>query len=319
MKILLTGGAGFIGSNLAEQLLAGGHQVFCIDNLDNFYNIEIKKLNLAKALVHPNYTFQEGDIRNKKLVETCFINFQPELVIHLAARAGVRPSIQQPALYYSVNIDGTLNLLEAMKNHDVKKMLFASSSSVYGNNKKVPFTETDNVDHPISPYAATKKSGELLCYNYHHLYDLDIFCLRFFSVYGPRQRPEMAISAFTRKILAGIPIQMFGDGSSQRDYTYVDDIVEGMLLSMKKLKGFEVLNLGESSTISLADLITTLESALDKKAIIDELPQQPGDVQITYADISKAKQLIGYQPHTTIQKGINKYISWYQSTYLVEQ
>lgn len=319
MKILLTGGAGFIGSNLAEQLLAIEHQVLCIDNLDHFYDVEIKKLNIAKALTHPNYTFQKGDIRDKELVEECFINFQPELVIHLAARAGVRPSIQQPALYYSVNIDGTLNLLEAMKNHGVKKMLFASSSSVYGNNKKVPFAETDNVDHPISPYAATKKSGELLCYNYHHLYGLDIFCMRFFSVYGPRQRPEMAISAFTRKILAGTPIQMFGDGSSERDYTYVDDIVQGMLLSMEKLKGYEVLNLGESNTISLANLILTIEKALDKKAIIDELPPQPGDVQITYADISKAKKLIGYQPQTTIQEGVNKYIAWYQSTYLVEQ
>ncbi len=313
MKVLITGGAGFIGSHLADRLLKEGHQVISLDNLDNYYDINIKKQNIAEAVQSDRYTFIEGDIRNEELLQSIFSDHRIDLVVHLAARAGVRPSIKDPKLYYDVNITGTLRILEAMKEANVRKMIFASSSSVYGNNKKVPFSEEDNVDFPISPYAATKKACELMCYNYHHLYHFDIFCMRFFSVYGPRQRPEMAISAFTRNILNDHPIQMFGDGSSARDYTYIDDIVQGVLLSMEKLKGYDVFNIGESSTITLKGLIEAVEEAIGKKAIVHELPHQPGDVQITYADISKAKKLLGYEPSTNIVEGIRAYVKWWKT------
>ncbi len=310
MNILVTGGAGFIGSNLSEKLLNEKHNVFCLDNFDTFYDPLIKRKNIEQSLVKNNYALIEGDIRDKHLMNKIFAENEIELVIHLAARAGVRPSILEPELYYDVNVIGTLVLLEAMKSANVTRMIFASSSSVYGNNEKVPFSESDNVDFPISPYAATKKACELLCHTYHNLYGFDIFCLRYFSVYGPHQRPEMAIHNFARKIIDGSPITVFGDGTSKRDYTFIDDIVDGTISAMNNLKGYEIINLGESKTYSLNTVIALLEKSLGKKAIINKLPDQPGDVNLTNADISKAKSLIGYGPKTNLEEGISKFVSW---------
>jgi UDP-glucuronate 4-epimerase len=310
MKILVTGGAGFIGSSLVEKLTNENHNVFCLDNFDTFYDPLIKRQNIEQCLGKNNYTLIEGDIRDKIILNKIFAENEIELVIHLAARAGVRPSILEPELYYDVNVVGTLMLLEAMKAANVTRMIFASSSSVYGNNEKVPFSESDNVDFPISPYAATKKAGELLCHTYHHLYGFDIFCLRFFSVYGPKQRPEMAIHNFASKILDDRPISVYGDGTSKRDYTFIEDIVDGTVSAMYKLKGYEVINLGESKTYSLNTVIALLEKSLSKKAIINKLPSQPGDVHLTNADISKAKSLIGYEPKTNLEEGISKFVSW---------
>ena len=305
-NILITGMAGFIGSNLAKSLLKEGFTVSGIDNFDNFYDPQIKRKAIEKLKEFGQFKLYEGDIRDRALLDQIFAEQKIELVIHLAARAGVRPSIEQPGLYYDVNVTATLNLLEAMREADIKNMLFASSSSVYGNNKKVPFSELDPVDNPISPYAATKKAGELLCYTYHHLYDFNIFCLRFFTVYGPGQRPEMAIQQFGRKIREGLPITLFGDGSTRRDYTFVEDIVAGIMASAQNLKGYEILNLGNSDTISLIDLVHSIEDTLGKKALIEWQPMQPGDVEITYADISKAEKLIGFKPDYPIQKGLKK-------------
>ena len=317
MKIFLTGGAGFIGSHLTRSLLSQGHSVVCIDNLNDFYDPSIKVNNLKEFESNRAYHFYQNDIRDKGAVELIFNTHKIDLVIHLAAQAGVRPSIDDPELYYAVNIMGTLNILEQMKASGCKKMIFGSSSSVYGNNKQTPFSEKHPVDNPISPYAATKKSGELLCHTFHKLYNIDIFCLRFFSVYGPGQRPEMAIAKFTKAIFDGNPIPMFGDGSSERDYTYVDDIVKGILLSIKHLKGFEILNIGESSTISLKNLIQLIEQICEKKAIVNQLPMQAGDVRITYADISKANSLIGYAPKTSIEEGVRRYVNWYRRNFFV--
>lgn len=305
-NIFITGIAGFIGSNLAKALINAGFTVSGIDNFDDFYDPQIKRNAIERLKRYGQFKIYEGDIRDRELLERIFAEQKIDLVIHLAARAGVRPSIEQPTLYYDVNVTATLNLLEAMRAANVKNMLFASSSSVYGNNKKVPFSELDPVDNPISPYAATKKSGELLCYTYHHLYDFNIFCLRFFTVYGPGQRPEMAIQQFGRKIKEGSPITLFGDGTTRRDYTFVEDIVAGIMASAKNLKGYEILNLGNSDTISLIDLVHSIEETLGKKAIIEWQPMQPGDVEITYADISKAEQLIGFKPDYPIQKGLKK-------------
>ena len=305
-NIFITGMAGFIGSNLAKVLLKDGFTISGIDNFDDFYDPQIKRNAIEKFKAFGQFNLYEGDIRDRELLDRIFSEQKIDLVIHLAARAGVRPSIEQPGLYYEVNVTGTLNLLEAMRQANIKNMLFASSSSVYGNNKKVPFSELDPVDNPISPYAATKKAGELLCYTYHHLYDFNIFCLRFFTVYGPGQRPEMAIQQFGRKITQGLPITLFGDGSTRRDYTFVEDIVAGMIASAQKLKGYEILNLGNSDTISLIDLVHSIEETLGKKALIEWQPMQPGDVEITYADITKASKLIGYKPNYPIQKGLKK-------------
>lgn len=309
-KVLVTGGAGFIGSNLIDRLLSEKHYVYCLDNFDTFYDPLIKRQNIEKSLGNDHYKLIEGDIRDRSLLNKIFAENEIELVIHLAARAGVRPSILEPELYYDVNVFGTLILLEAMRAANVRRLLFASSSSVYGNNKKVPFSENDNVDFPISPYAATKKAGELLCHTYHNLYGFDIFCLRFFSVYGPRQRPEMAIHNFAKKILDERPISVFGDGTSKRDYTFIEDIVDGTTSAIKKLKGYEVVNLGESKTYSLNTVVALLEKTLSKKAIINKLPDQPGDVHLTNADISKAKRLFGYEPKTNLEEGINKFVMW---------
>lgn len=311
MTILVTGGAGFIGSNVTERLLRDGHQVVCLDSLDGYYDPAIKWANVQQSLDHPQYHFHEGDIRDTELINTLFRTYPFDAVIHLAARAGVRPSVQDPALYYDVNVNGTLTLLQAMQRSAVKKMVFASSSSVYGDSPQVPFRETDTADRPLSPYAASKRATELLCHTFHHLYGFDIFCLRFFTVYGPHQRPEMAISQFTDSILNGKPINVFGDGSTARDYTYVEDIVSGIIQSLENLNGFEVLNIGGSDPISLANLIRVIERAVGKEALINRLPMQPGDVQQTYADIQKATQLIGYQPTVRIEDGIQRFVTWY--------
>jgi UDP-glucuronate 4-epimerase len=309
-KILITGAAGFIGSSLADDLLAKGFSIMGIDNFDSFYTRDIKETNISNALKHNLYSFQEGDIRDMEFLNSCFSGFRPDIVIHLAAKAGVRPSIKNPASYYDVNVNGTLNMLEAMRKNKIGRMLFASSSSVYGNNKKIPFAESDNVDFPVSPYAASKKACELLCHTYHHLFDMDIFCLRFFTVYGPRQRPDLAINKFTRALLNDEPITLFGDGSTSRDYTHISDILQGIGQAMENLKGFGIFNLGESNAISLKELVALLENSTGKKADIKYLPMQDGDVLRTFADISRAKSVLGYNPVVNIADGISNYVEW---------
>ena len=311
MKILVTGGAGFIGSTVSEKLLARGDEVVVIDCFDEFYEPRIKRNNIRTALKNQSYKLVEGDIRDLELLKTLFKREKFDRVFHLAARAGVRPSIIDPLLYEDVNFRGTMNLLESAKENNLPGFIFASSSSVYGNNKKVPFSETDNVDNPVSPYAATKKACELICHTYHYLYNLNISCLRFFTVYGPRQRPEMAIHKFTRLIDQGKPVPMFGDGSSRRDYTYVDDIADGVLKAIDYNAEFEIFNIGESRTTELRKLIELIEKSLGKKANIEQLPDQPGDVQITYADITKSKKILGYDPRTQVEEGVQKFVEWY--------
>lgn len=311
-KYLITGGAGFIGSNLTAYLLKEGHEIVCVDNLDSFYDIGIKHKNLSAFEGNEAYLFVEGDIRDYEFMRSLFKEHKFAQVIHLAARAGVRPSIVDPLLYNDVNIKGTLNILECLKEFKIPKLIFASSSSVYGTNTKVPFAEDDLIQKTISPYAVTKLAGEMFCHSYSHLYGISVAALRFFTVYGPAQRPEMAIHKFTRAIFEGEKIPMFGDGSSQRDYTYVEDIVEGIVASMKASFGFEIFNLGNSATISLKDLIGVIEEQAGKKAIIEQLPSQPGDVPITYADISKSKDMLGYDPQTPIRDGIVKFVKWYR-------
>jgi len=313
--LLITGGAGFIGSYLAEKLLYFNYDVIVIDNLDPFYDRKMKVNNISKAVIKKNYKFFEVDILDKLSLNEIFSNNNIYLVIHLAAKAGVRPSIEDPLGYYNTNVIGTLNVLEAMKENGCKKMIFASSSSVYGNNKKVPFSETDIVDNPISPYAATKKAGELLCHTYHHLYGFDIFCLRFFTVYGPRQRPDLAIYKFAKLIMEGKSIPFYGAGNTERDYTFIEDIIDGILGAVNHLKGFDILNLGESKTISLAKMVSVLENTIGAKAILEKLPSQPGDVDRTFADISKARMKIGYKPKYSFEAGINKFIDWYKNTH----
>lgn len=314
MHYLITGGAGFIGSHVVDRLIKDGKKVICLDNLDNFYDPAIKRRNISESLKSQNFKLIEGDIRDLKLLREIFSSYKIDYVFHPAARAGVRPSIADPLLYEDVNIKGTMNMLEMAKEFKVGNFVFASSSSVYGENKKVPFSETDNVDNPISPYAATKKACEEICYTYHHLYNISITCLRFFTVYGPRQRPEMAIHKFTRLIDEGKKIPMFGGGSSKRDYTYIDDIIDGVMKSLDKKHGFEIFNLGESETTELRKLISLIEKNLGKKAQIDEQPNQPGDVPITYADIEKAKRMLGYSPCTKIEKGIELFVKWYKNS-----
>lgn len=315
MNILLTGTAGFIGSHAGEALLKANHRVIGLDNFDPFYDPTLKEQNLQFCLKDPGFLFIRGDILDRPLLDKLFSEHSIDLVIHLAARAGVRPSIQQPLLYQRVNVEGTLNILEAMRQHKVKKMIMASSSSVYGNNEKLPYSETDPVDRAISPYAATKKACEVIAYTYYHLYGIETFCLRFFTVYGPRQRPEMAIHQFTRKILKGEAIPLFGDGSTARDYTYIDDIIDGLMKCIRHLKGYEILNLGESKTVTLIELVRMIEEATGKKAALDWKPMQPGDVRKTYADIQKARQLIGYNPKVDIQEGIQQFVTWFKDNY----
>ena len=310
-NVLVTGGAGFIGSHLVERLLAEGDRVVALDNFDEFYNPALKRRNLRKAQAHPRFLLMEGDLREPGLLEGLLQKEKFDAVAHLAARAGVRPSIQNPLLYTDVNIRGTLQVLEACRKSGTRRLVFASSSSVYGNISKVPFSEEDPVGRPISPYAATKRAAELMCHTYHHLYGLDIACLRFFTVYGPRQRPEMAIHHFTRLIHEGKKISLFGDGKTSRDYTYIDDIVDGTLGALSREHGFEIYNLGESRTIELARLVQAIEKQLGRKAVLEYLPAQPGDVEQTFADIRKARERLGYRPHTDLEEGLSRFVRWY--------
>jgi UDP-glucuronate 4-epimerase len=312
---LVTGGAGFIGSHVCERLLGAGHRVVCLDNFDSFYDPRIKIRNVEgiRGRFPDRFELVTGDIRNPEHVSQIFETHRLEAVVHLAARAGVRPSIVQPLLYEDVNVKGTVVLLEACKAHGVTKFVFASSSSVYGENQRVPFSEQDLDIRPISPYGATKRAGEVLCFSYHHLYRWDIACLRFFTAYGPRQRPEMAIHKFTHLIDCNEKVPMFGDGASRRDYTYIDDIVDGILGVLEHHRGFEAYNLGESQTTSLKELIRLIENALGKKAIIETLPSQPGDVSITYADIGKSEKSFDYSPKVKIDEGIRRFVEWYKA------
>jgi UDP-glucuronate 4-epimerase len=312
-RIFVTGAAGFIGSNLVDSLLKTEIQVMGIDNFDPFYSRTIKENNIKGALNNPGFSFIEGDVRDPLFINNCLSNFKPEIIIHLAAKAGVRPSIINPEEYFDVNVMGTLNILEAMKKNNIKKIIFASSSSVYGNNIKVPFCESDNVDYPISPYAASKKAGELLCHSYHHLYEFDIFCLRFFTVYGPRQRPDLAINKFTRALFNDENIYLFGDGSTSRDYTHIDDILQGINGSIQNLKGYEIINLGESKAVSLVNLVSILEKCSKRKAKLSYLPMQEGDVIMTFADISKAMKMVNYKPQVDIESGIISYIKGWEN------
>lgn len=312
--ILVTGGAGFIGSHLCERLLDEGHSVICLDNFDSYYDPNLKIRNVEEiSNKYPGpFTMVKEDIRNRDHLTELFKKNRTDAVFHLAARAGVRPSIVDPLLYEDVNLRGTITLLEVCKEFGMKNFIFASSSSVYGENQRVPFSETDLDIQPISPYGATKQAGELLCYSYHHLYGIHIACLRIFTAYGPRQRPEMAIHKFTRLIDQGKEIPMYGDGSSKRDYTYIDDLIDGMMAVLQRHKGFEIYNLGESRTTSLKELIRLIEGSLGKKAKIQMLEPQPGDVSITYADITKAKRLLNYQPKIEMEEGIKRFVEWYK-------
>ncbi|MBV8327201.1 GDP-mannose 4,6-dehydratase [Chryseobacterium sp.] len=337
MIYLITGGSGFIGSHLIERLLRNGHSVINIDNFDDFYSYRTKIKNTLESIgINSDFEFSDKeadiqhliscsdsaqyslyyqDIRDKKGLEMIFQNHHIDMVIHLAALAGVRPSIERPLEYEEVNVRGSMNLWELCKDFNINKFICASSSSVYGNNEKIPFSETDNVDNPISPYAATKKCGEILGHVYHDLYHIDMIQLRFFTVYGPRQRPDLAIHKFTKLISQGHEIPFYGDGNTARDYTYIDDIIDGIIKSVLYLEShsgvYEILNLGENQVISLSEMVNTIEEALGKTAIRKNLPMQPGDVRKTNADIAKSKTLIGYEPQIDFQNGIKKFMEWF--------
>lgn len=313
-NILVTGGAGFIGSHLVENLLATGNRIAVVDDFNDFYAPAMKLANIAPFSENENFVLYEADIFDAESLRRIFDANRFDAIVHLAARAGVRPSLEQPKLYTETNVNGTLNLLDLAKDFNVKQFVFGSSSSVYGNNEKVPFSETDKIVQPISPYAATKAAGELLCHTYSHLYDIRTVCLRFFTVYGARQRPDLAIRKFTQAISDGVPIQVFGDGTTRRDYTYVDDIISGVTAAIDYEKSaHEIFNLGESDTVELRRLIELIEKNLSKKAIIDRQPMQMGDVSQTFADISKARELLSYNPQTKIEDGIKKFVEWFRS------
>jgi UDP-glucuronate 4-epimerase len=316
MKILITGVAGFIGSHLLESLLNDNHVVIGIDNFCDFYDPKIKRENLNSSKENNNFTLKKLDIRDFTVLKEVLTNEKPDIVIHLAAMAGVRPSIDNPELYFDVNVNGTENIFKAAKEAVIKKIIYASSSSIYGSRENVPFSETDNVDNPISPYGMTKKINEVMAYTYHHLYKIDMIGLRFFTVYGPRQRPDLAIHKFTRMIFDSRAIPFYGDGSTERDYTYIDDIIDGIVKSVEYINTkndiYEVFNLGESETTSLKDLVNLLEKSIGKKAIIDSLPMQLGDVPRTYASIDKSKKILAYNPKTKIKDGVPKFIEWYK-------
>jgi UDP-glucuronate 4-epimerase len=310
MRILVTGGAGFIGSHLVEKLLAAGHDVEILDDFNDFYDPQIKRQNIAGF--SGDVKVHDVDLRNNDAVRNLFRGQKFEVVAHLAARAGVRPSIQHSQLYYDTNVGGTLHLLEAAHRSGIERLIFASSSSVYGASKKVPFSEDQHLIQTLSPYAATKIAGEFLGSTFSHLYQMRVVALRYFTVYGPRQRPDLAIHQFTRKILAGEPIDQFGDGTTRRDYTYIDDIIQGTMSALKYGGPlFDIFNLGESETIQLKDLIAAIEKALGKKAKINRLPEQPGDMPLTCADISKAKKLLGYKPSTKFEDGLPRFVQWF--------
>ena len=310
--ILVTGGAGFIGSNLVRRLLNNNRFVICVDDFNDYYNPLIKENNVKQFLNNKNFKLYRVDIRDFNSLKKIFSSNRISRVVHLAARAGVRPSLENPLLYEEVNLRGTMHLLELSKN--VKNFIFASSSSVYGNNKKIPFSEKDNVDKAISPYAATKKAGEVMCHVYHHLYNIPISCLRFFTVYGPSGRPDMATYKFTKWIDEGKELLRFGDGHSKRDYTYVDDIIDGIISALDKQFEYEIFNLGNSHPIELNYFISVIEEELGKRAKITKLPTQPGDVSITYADISKSRKMLNFQPRVSIEDGIAEFVRWYKST-----
>jgi len=315
-SILVTGGAGFIGSHLVDRLLSEGDwQVSVVDDFNNFYEPRIKRANVKRHDQNPNYRLFEADIRNQTSLKRIFAENAFDCIVHLAARAGVRPSLEQPLLYAETNVNGTMNLLELAREYRIPQFVFGSSSSVYGINAKVPFREDDPIRQPISPYAATKAAGELLCHTYTHLYGMRCVCLRFFTVYGPRQRPDLAIHKFARLISEGKPIPVFGDGTTRRDYTFIEDIVAGVCAAIDYDKSdYEVINLGESRTVELRELISLLEQELGTTAKIDRQPLQPGDVPQTFADITKARQLLAYNPQTQIEAGIRKFVAWFRES-----
>jgi len=313
MRILVTGGAGFIGSHLVEKLLTAGHAVAILDDFNDFYDPQIKRQNIAG--VSKDVAIHQIDLRNSGAVRNLFHQEKFEAIAHLAARAGVRPSIQNPQLYYDTNVAGTLHLLEAARMTGVERVIFASSSSVYGTSQTAPFSEDRPLGQTLSPYGATKIAGEFLCSTYSHLYQIRVVALRYFTVYGPRQRPDLAIHQFTRKIHEGKPIDQFGDGTTCRDYTYIDDIIQGTMAALDYDHAmFEVFNLGESETIQLKDLIAGIEGAIGKKARINQLPEQPGDMPLTCADISKARKLLGYKPNTRSSAGLPRFVEWFLQT-----
>ena len=296
-----------------DRLLDLGQEIVCLDDFNDFYDPAIKRSNVEPHRSSPRYRLIEADIRDTSRVAAAFSSYPIKKIVHLAARAGVRPSLEQPFLYEDVNIKGTMNLLELAHKHGVEQFVFASSSSVYGANTKVPFSELDRIDRTVSPYAATKFAGELMCFTYHHLYGIPTTCLRFFTVYGPRQRPEMAIHKFTQAVYDGKSIPFFGDGSTARDYTYIDDIIQGVLAAVERPLAFEVFNLGESSVVTLSELVGHIEEVSGRKAIIQPMPSQPGDVEITYADVTKARDLLGYNPSTSIRDGLAKFVNWFET------
>ena len=310
----MTGGAGFIGSHLVERLLSeGAWRVTVVDDFNDFYDPAIKRANLAPHLGREDFRLTEVDVREREALARVFVGAKFDVIVHLAARAGVRPSLAEPVLYLETNVNGTMNLLELAREHGVRQFVFGSSSSVYGENEKVPFAEEDPVSRPISPYAATKAAGELLCHTYSHLFGIRCISLRFFTVYGARQRPDLAIRKFARLISEGRPIPVFGDGTTRRDYTYVDDVIAGVRAAIDyEASDYEVINLGESRTVSLNELISLLEGELGREAVIERLPPQPGDVPQTYADVSKARRLLGYEPRTQIEEGIRRFVEWFK-------
>jgi UDP-glucuronate 4-epimerase len=320
MTIVVTGAAGFIGSHLCERLLGRGHRVVGVDNFDPFYDPALKRRNLAAASAHPSFTLVQADIRDSAAVQAALGEAgagEPEAIVHLAARAGVRPSIEEPELYTEVNLLGTMSMLEVARRLGVRRFVFGSSSSVYGNGARIPFREDDTADRPISPYAATKRGGELLCHTYSHLYGTSVACLRFFTVYGPRQRPDLAIHRFARLMADGRPISLFGDGTTQRDYTYIDDILQGIEGAVRFTGehpgAFEVFNLGESRTVPLLRLVELLSSALGVEPEIRWLPAQPGDVERTCADVTRAGELLGYAPSVAVEEGIPRFVEWFRA------
>jgi len=313
-RVLITGGAGFIGSHLVSRMLAQGHQVLCIDDFNDSYSVKIKRGNIATCAQNPLFALKEFDIRNSGALELAFAAFKPQIVVHLAARVGVRPSVQQMFLYESVNIQGTMNMLETSVKHHVEKFVFASSSSVYGINSKVPFAETDPLLKPISPYAATKIAGEALGHTFAHLHGLPVVALRFFTVYGPRQRPDLAIHKFMRYMYAQKPLPLYGDGSSSRDYTYIDDIIQGICAAINYApQPYDVFNLGNSSTVTLGELIDLLERVTGQKAQVKWESSVPGDVPRTWADLTKSQRCLGYRPNTALDEGIQKFASWFKA------
>lgn len=311
--ILVTGGAGFIGSHLVERLLARGNRVICIDNFDLFYAPEVKRNNIQPFLANERFELVQCDIRNEGHLAKVLATHKIHSVVHLAARAGVRLSISNPTLYQHVNVGGTVSLLDLCKDRGISNFIFGSSSSVYGACAKIPFRENEDSLRPVSPCGASKQAGELFCYTYHHLYHIPVTCLRFFTVYGPRQRPDMAIHKFTRLVDSGEPIPLYGDGSSGRDYTYISDVVDGIISALNRKFDFEIFNLGNSETTRLSRLVAMIEENLGKKANIERLPAQAGDVPTTCADVSKAQRLLDYRPKVGIEEGIQEFIRWYKT------